>query len=391
MIDLVAMGNVVLASVWIGLVKCWQHVGWPQILAVLVVGWCRILTAETTWRWSQLYRPNEPLKCAHGPESFLSNSNSSNTEPPSRTPSEIDDDSLVSADSPQPDTTICCGSSSSSSLSFSSTDRLAELVPGSTHAERERFYRAKQGIIERAAASLAEYIDWRARHDAVAKAHQMERFLENKNEGTVAEQEEQKDVTDWRIACAIASYVRKEDNPRQILPRVARTHTFQGQQVRCRDGHRVVQILPGRMDDSMASLSTYSLAIALYIDRKLDRDSLDRLTVLIDVRGGQGWPNIHPTNLLSFLKDTALLLLSLFPERLARSLVFPVPAAFGWIWTVAQRFIDPLTAEKVQLITGIAKIVAEPPSDQLALYLEAEIVDHIEHERRAAFFTAASI
>ena len=59
----------------------------------------------------------------------------------------------------------------------------------------------------------------------------------------------------------------------------------------CRDmqGNRILYLLPAQMDLSAASDSTFALCIAFYLERKLGRESKEKMAVVIDCRGGKGW------------------------------------------------------------------------------------------------------
>jgi CRAL/TRIO domain len=247
---------------------------------------------------------------------------------------------------------------------------LEDRVPHSTSEERTRFLVAKKGNVNQAAKCLSAYLEWRFAHQAL-------------EEDLLAGSSGDEDLDDWHIAAAAA--IARFEKVRVVLPRLIRTHHIEGQGLCDRDGCRLFHIIPGMMDERLVSLTTYSLAISLYIDRKLKRDSMERVTVLIDVRGGEGWRNLNVAQLLPFIQHTSMLLLSMFPERLYRSLVYPLPPAFGWIWQVVRRYIDPLTREKICLLTGPALIASPVPSDQMTKYLSESVVEHLEKERIASF------
>ena len=56
-----------------------------------------------------------------------------------------------------------------------------------------------------------------------------------------------------------------------------------------------------------------------------------------------------------------------------------------WIWNIAKAWIDPLTADKVQLLTGNAKIVSEPPYEAMHEFLEPHLAKFIENQRLVSF------
>jgi hypothetical protein len=270
----------------------------------------------------------------------------------------------------------------SKSVVFEEEDsQLEQLVPEATAAERLRFLIAKKGNVRTAEISLNAYLQWRSDHQHTQKHGEpalldMELYTDDN------------DWNDWNIAAAAACKAKKE-TCRTPLPRIARLHKIEGNDICDRWGHRVLHIIPGQMDDRLVSLTTYATAVALYIDRKLARETPERVSVVIDVRGGIGWRNLHVSKLLPFIQATTKLLLTMFPERLQRAVVYPLPPAFGWIWSVSKRCIDPLTADKICLLTGPATIVSPPPVPQMVEYLDVNIVALLEKERIAAFVTSS--
>ena len=249
---------------------------------------------------------------------------------------------------------------------------VAELFPNATAEERRRFLVARLGDIEGAKAQLGAYLEWREKHDAIEKSLDLPKA--------------ETDEDDWNIAAAVALVsCQEERGDDSRLPRIARIYTLEESAVCDRDGRRVLHVMPGQIDVELAKASTYAVALALYIDRKLDRASLECLTVALDVRGGRGWPNVPPLRQLPFIQTVIKLLLLMFPERLHRCLLFPVPRAARWIYNIVKAWIDPLTSSKVQLLVGAAKIVSEPPLDAMNEFLEPHVVKFFEGQRHASF------
>jgi hypothetical protein len=252
-------------------------------------------------------------------------------------------------------------------------------VPKSTAEERYRFMAARKGDKSLAAEGLERYLDWNTLH----------RKLEEQLSSEVAETGEDNDDENlWNTAVAIALKAFDHEAKDVTLPQIVRTVSVNGEESVDREGHRIMQFIPAKMDERLASLSTYALALALYIDRKLARDSREKISVLIDVRAGEGWRNLNAAQLIPFIRDTCSLLLDMFPERLARSIVFPVPMAFLWIWNIIEHCFDEVTSSKIRLLTGKARSDSPPPSTQMAKYLEDHIIQQFEQERLADFDTA---
>jgi hypothetical protein len=211
------------------------------------------------------------------------------------------------------------------------------------------------------------------RHDEIAREHKIERKTSDDRDADV-----------WTEVCAIAMKACDEVGDVN-LPRVIRSHQIEGVDATDLQGHRFFHIIPAQMDDNLAKTSTYALATALYINKQLDRGGLERITVCMDVRAGRGWPNIHAMRLVPFMKQTTTLLLSLFPERMYKMLLYPVPPSFLWVWNLISKVIDPLTKDKVCLLSGVNKITAPPPLDQMFEHLEEKVALLLESSRLAAF------
>ena len=250
-------------------------------------------------------------------------------------------------------------------------EAVQRLFPNATAAERKRFLVSASGNLKTASAQLGAYLEWREKHDAIEK--------------DLGITEIESDEDEWRRAAAIAMISCQEECRDSRLPRVARIYEVDGAPVRDRDGCRILHVMPGQMDLNQAKASTYALALALYIDRKLNRSSTECLNVSLDCRGGRGWPNIPPLKQLPFIKTLLKLLLSMFPQRLHRCLLFPVPPPALWIFNLIKVGIDPYTAKRVQLLTGPARVVSEPPYKQMEEFLNPEVAKLLESERHAAF------
>ena len=139
------------------------------------------------------------------------------------------------------------------------------------------------------------------------------------------------------------------------------------------------------MDNKLAKASTYTLAVAIYFDRLFDREKCEKVTICIDTRAGKGWPNTHAVRLIPFLKHSLKVLLDLFPLRLHKVLVYPVPSSFLCIWKTISKCMDPLTAKSVFVLQGVCKINAPLPVEKLSDHLGVEQLEHLEASRIASF------
>ena len=128
-----------------------------------------------------------------------------------------------------------------------------------------------------------------------------------------------------------------------------------------------------------------SLVIALYLERKFDRDNLQKGTLLIDVRPGVGFPNTSALLLMPFIQRSSKYLNKLFPERLHSCIVYPLPRPALWLWNMASAMIDKDVVDRIQLIAGADAIDAPPPNKDLAEYIDESVLEQVESARLAAF------
>jgi hypothetical protein len=77
----------------------------------------------------------------------------------------------------------------------------------------------------------------------------------------------------------------------------------------------------------------------------------------------------------------------MFPQRLYRAVVFPIPARFFWVWRMARNCIDVATREKICPLEGPSTVDSLPPMDDIADYLGQENALLIEAKRKEAFLS----
>ena len=296
---------------------------------------------------------------------------------------------------------------------------LQQKCPRATPCELRRFLNAKDGNCSKAMTQLTAYLDWRNEHglddvyhcsksisnDVVV--HEDDPTLDSswsENDETetdiwhsCASDEERLDELDWIFASQAAlwhdraslNHGKSHLTNTASLPQLARilppSSSCSSGAPQDQNGNRILQFLPARMDLSKASETAFALSIALYLERKLDRDSMEKITVAIDVRGGTGWANPRPQKLLPFIKQVAGLLEQNFPERLAGCLVFPVPAAATLLWRVVKVFLDPNTVKKVGLIKGDSRNEAPAPYATMEEYILKSVMQQMEEFRCASF------
>jgi CRAL/TRIO domain len=249
-------------------------------------------------------------------------------------------------------------------------------IPESTSQERRRFLDGRLGNRVTAARDLKSYIAWIQKNKALARELSVENDSRLEDDSHI-----------WNRAAAVAMKSSGHKKSAGSLLRVIRTFTRPSGPRECCDkgGHRLFVVRPAIMDERLAPLTVYSAALAIYLDQKLLRDSSERITLLIDVRPGQGWRNLHVTKLVSFMSDTFKNLISKFPERLAIAAVFPFPSSFRWIWSIVKQVLDQDTSQRIMLLTGTVHIAAPPPIEQMIKVIDRDVVDILERERSSSF------
>eukprot|EP00435_Cladocopium_sp_Y103_P029476 s464_g7.t1 len=115
----------------------------------------------------------------------------------------------------------------------------------------------------------------------------------------------------------------------------------------------------------------YTLAICHVLDGIFESEE-DRVTVLIDVRRGEGWPNPPAIKLLPFIRACASIISDHYPERLSRLILFPVPWVAKVILGIVQRLLDPVTFNKIILVTGDDQIGSPCNAKELRKYITKE-------------------
>lgn len=268
---------------------------------------------------------------------------------------------------------------------------LEEQFQTSTHEERLRFLRACKGNLTDTVKKLQGYIDWRELHGLDSAEY---------NEGMV---ELTSDEQHWDDACKRAmkyyessesvSSTGKKKSSRQLmkfdvdtLPQIVFIHLDEnGETRRTLDGTMILHVIPARIDKKLAAGEVYALAVCFYLDRKQRRDSMDLFCVTLDVRGGKGWANAAAYGMMPFIKAMAGLLHEIYPERLSKLVLYPLPRAAMWIWAMAKPFLDTSVVKRATLIGGDDARTSPPPNDALRLHFDEETVEALEKKRLSMF------
>lgn len=155
----------------------------------------------------------------------------------------------------------------------------------------------------------------------------------------------------------------------------------QGNPLTDKKGYKILHVLPGLIDRQVAQADFYALVLGLYLDRKFDRESEETMTVVIDVRAGEGWPNPVAFMMVKFVQTITKELQSRYPGRLRSLLVFPVPWAAMGVWTAIKRVFRLDITDKIMLVSGPADRAAPLPRDQLGKRVDLASLEIMENFR----------
>lgn len=264
-------------------------------------------------------------------------------------------------------------SSSRPALTNELSTIIYQALPESTQAERCRFLVDRNGDTKLAITKLGNYLDWRRRHycDDDSNCH----------------------LDSWTYATQLA--LRADDEKSKKSSNVDknnnRTDNTSIKQLPCtlftfeHDETKYLLHLPARIDTQLASTSVYALALALYIDHKMDRSSMEKIILVIDVRAGQGWANINAINLIPFIQETVRLLCDLHPTRLDTCIIYPVPVIASIIWKAVKPFVGKDTVQKIRLVSGSGAGMNDKVPEKVNKYLDCELLTRFETTRMNYF------
>ncbi|KAL3937206.1 MAG: hypothetical protein SGBAC_007633 [Bacillariaceae sp.] len=314
-------------------------------------------------------------------------------------------------------------------------DLLKEDFPDATCAEITRFavgYGNGRGRLERrkraAAEKLEAYLDWRTKFELdkakleavnlsgsdtwdcavkkawdVAIAHQeaieLTKKLAAEAKLTTDDEEETTDY-DKQMEEAIRDTSEPEEEKtvnndddelhttaikQSKIEQVIFCHQMQGESIRDKSGHMILHVLPARIDRKVASAAIYANAFAFFLDMNLDRSSDEKVTILLDVRGGEGFPNPSPKTMLKFINTVSRVLEFNFPERLEKLIIFPVPMLARGVFQPIKVLMPGKTVSKINLISGSANRHAPLPKTALEKYIDSKVLDKTEAVRLGCF------
>jgi hypothetical protein len=203
--------------------------------------------------------------------------------------------------------------------------QLTERFPEAPPQELLRFIRARQGSLEEASNMYAAYSLWR------------------QGQGTPANLLQAHQAIDCR-------FIR---------------HTGFA-----KDGSALIYMQGARYDPSAGPEAT-ALACAHVVDSVLTAEDSQKMTVLLDVRPNEGWPNVSAFSMKPYFSIVAKIFQDNYPERAQRVIVFPMPLVVRGLWAMVSRILDPRTRKKFVILGGSDK-QGSPCPVELNNYVELD-------------------
>lgn len=264
---------------------------------------------------------------------------------------------------------------------------LLELFPTSKLEERERFLRAKHGNIATATKKLETYLNWREKYSLDLQNHHT-----NKCESIPDEQ-------DWNESYQVAlenaemSAVANKNRFRSNLkpnafkiPQISLVYSdASGKIGMASNGNILLHIIPGLINLNLATAEIYALTMALYLDRKFDREKHGSATVFLDFRAGKGWQNLPAYSMMPFIRIIAGFLHKYYPLRFDSCIIYNLPRSAMWIWEMVKPFLDRSVLESIIPIPGSSCHSALPPNDRLSELVDLDLLDKMERKRLSLF------
>ncbi len=145
---------------------------------------------------------------------------------------------------------------------------LQHLFPNSTGSERLRFVADRR--LGKSIQKMDDYMKWREETelDDEEFTSQQSKFVD--------------DLDCWNFVVKFTA-TRMELNLTSIIPQIVRFGN-PSEEFKTLDGKRVVQVLAALIDLDVAPYEFYSACIISYLHFKLDRETLETIVVLVDVR-----------------------------------------------------------------------------------------------------------
>jgi len=155
-----------------------------------------------------------------------------------------------------------------------------------------------------------------------------------------------------------------------------------GEYAKCKKGEIVVHIVPARINLEEVNSETHALAMTLLMILNLSRlEEQDRVHMVVDIRRGEGWPNIKAPRLIPLARTVNKWFPSFFPGRITSCLAYPIPGPAMILYYIFKGLIPKHNRDKLQVVAGCDHPLSPPPKDIL-LYMDQDVVDAMEARRQ---------
>jgi len=289
---------------------------------------------------------------------------------------------------------------------------LKDFFPDSTEAERFRFVHAataayrndnkkiqrnKLIILNTAKEKFQDYLQWRSLHGidhdrpekdaddesvwgwAVRKA--LDAQSRSKKPGTQTSHSSRK-----TSAVPQGQSIESQNNER-TLPQLVfkRTDPKTGEIVRAKNGTELIHVLPGRIDRFAANNETWALAVVLYIEACVDRNSNYKASILVDARAGRGWPNPVLIMVIPLIGQIISEIDKRHPGRCRSLIIFPLPRGLMLVWKSVKNMFSPDIKKLLVVCSGPSNLGSPLPRTKLEPYVDEETLDYLEKCRTQLF------
>lgn len=280
--------------------------------------------------------------------------------------------------------------------------RLKDANPDATLSECKRFYddarlrnnsKTEKALIQDVENELMVYLSWRKRHSL--DDYEEEKMMTGEDVDPMNH-----DAILWRSCCcqckSSSSKLTKVHRKNRAIatsnaavvniPQFVFLHKLHDQTtITDKQGNKILHVLPALINMENGTAEQYGQTLLKYLDRLLGRQSYDKMTVLLDVRPGEGWPNPLAVFMVNFTRKIVKMLQRRFPGRLERLIVFPVPKPALGVYHAIQWAFHAELVEKIMLVSGSAERKSPLPRKDLQEYISEEILDRTESIRIAKF------
>ena len=183
----------------------------------------------------------------------------------------------------------------------------------------------------------------------------------------------------------------KVDEP--APPKFVYQHELDGNKaMRDLQGNCILHTLPAQIDMRFSG-ELYTKEITSYLDQVLQNDPTQKVTVLLDVRPGRGWPNAPAPQLMGLIRHFVTNIYTQYPDALHKFILFPIPRAAIMLYKVAIKPLlmgHPQLKEVMELVPGPGLGMNSPaPLDKLAAFVSPDNLKFMEDHRLKSFYDKA--